>query len=227
MGERNFGTNADYEELRELLTAERMGSYFQASSGDLLGAFALYEWNMTASAAIMHTVGMVEVLVRNALDRNLTAWMERKEPGSDWLDLRALDDRARSDIADARRRASQRNNASTHGKVIAELSLGFWRYLVASRYLTSLWIPAAQGAFPLGSSDAGMRRSQVESSLKSLHFVRNRAAHHEPIHRRDLMKDLRTSTEIAGWISPTARDWILARSTLELTVKSRPRPRLN
>ncbi|MEQ7738059.1 hypothetical protein, partial [Escherichia coli] len=125
MGDRNFGSAREYEELSELLTAERMGSYFQASGGDLLGAFAVYEWNITASAATMHTVGMVEVLVRNALDRQLTTWSASKRPGTDWLDLPVLDDRARKDIAEARRRASQRNGTPTHGKVIAELSLGF------------------------------------------------------------------------------------------------------
>lgn len=221
MGERNFGSAREYEELRELLTAERMGSYFQASAGDLLEAFAVYEWNMTASAATMHTVGMVEVLVRNALDRQLATWSASKRPGTDWLDLPALDDRARKDISEARRRASQRNGTPTHGKVIAELSLGFWRYLVASRYLTALWIPAAQYAFPNGPADPRRRRVLTEESLKSLHFLRNRAAHHEPIHRRDLTKDLRTSAEIAGWISPTARDWVLARSTLTDVMEAR------
>lgn len=38
---------------------------------DVEAAFALYEWNMTASAAVMHTTGMVEVVVRNATDRAL------------------------------------------------------------------------------------------------------------------------------------------------------------
>lgn len=38
MGDRNFGSVGEFEELRELLTVERLGSYFQASSGDLLGA---------------------------------------------------------------------------------------------------------------------------------------------------------------------------------------------
>ena len=222
MGDRNFGSVEEFEELRELLTVERMGSYFQASSGDLLGAFALYEWNMTASAATMHTVGMVEVLVRNALDRQLSAWWRDKHGGGDWLDLPVLDERARKDIAEARRRASQRNGAPTHGKVIAELSLGFWRYLVASRYLTGLWIPAARHAFPYGPADPRHRRIVAEASLRNLHFVRNRAAHHEPLHRRDLTVDLRTSAEIAGWISPTARAWVLARSTLLEVMDTRP-----
>ncbi|MCG7415770.1 hypothetical protein MHK74_14600 [Microbacterium aurum] len=35
-------------------------------------------------------------------------------------------------------------------RVIAELSRGFWRYLVESRYLTSLWVPSTHAAFAHG-----------------------------------------------------------------------------
>lgn len=44
----------DYLSLSQLLTAERLGSYLHWSGGDLQAAFALYEWNMSASAAVMH-----------------------------------------------------------------------------------------------------------------------------------------------------------------------------
>lgn len=154
----NFGNTAQYEQLQELLSVERMTSYYQASNGNVLGAFKLYEWNMDASAAVMHTSGMVEVVLRNALDRSLSAWHESKRPGTDWLDLQVLDMRARQDIAEARQRASRRkrHGGISHGKVVAELSFGFWRYLVASRYLTSLWIPAAQHASPYGPAIHGI-----------------------------------------------------------------------
>lgn len=69
---RNFGHHTQYEQLLDLLTVERMGSYFDAARGDTESAFSLYEWNMEASAAIMSTTGMVELLVRNALDRRLS-----------------------------------------------------------------------------------------------------------------------------------------------------------
>lgn len=48
-------------------------------------------------------------------------------------------------------RATRRGReVEVHGTVIAELSFGFWRYLVASRYLTALWIPGARAAIPHG-----------------------------------------------------------------------------
>lgn len=84
--------------------------------------------------------------------------------------MKVLDERARQDVAEASRRAKQRNDAPSHGKVVAELSFGFRRFLVASRYLTSIWMPAARHAFPHGASDSGQRRINLASSLKSLKY---------------------------------------------------------
>ncbi|MBM7476937.1 hypothetical protein [Curtobacterium herbarum] len=41
------------------------------------GALRLYEWNMRTAASVMELTGMVEVVCRNALDRELEAWSSR------------------------------------------------------------------------------------------------------------------------------------------------------
>lgn len=105
---------------------------------------------------------------------------------------------------------------------MAELTFGFWRYLAASRYLASLWVPATTAAFPLGSTDLRNRRVEVETRLQRLHFVRNRAAHHEPIHRRDLGRDLAAAVELSAWISPDAAAWVTGHSSLRAVIALRP-----
>jgi len=82
----------DYRALSQFLTAERLGSYLHWSGGDLEAAFALYEWNMSASAAVMHTTGIVEVVVRNAMDRALQD-MAKARGWSSWFDRAPLDQR--------------------------------------------------------------------------------------------------------------------------------------
>ena len=212
----------DYVALHELLTAERMGSYFAESKGDLDGAFQLYEWNMAVSAAVMHLTGMVEVVVRNALDKQLQVWAIAQR-GRSWLDLAPLDGRGKADIVKAHERATGFGRfPEVHGKVVAELSLGFWRFLVAKRYLTSLWLPVLAAAFPAGPADLGERRRAVEDRLKRLMEVRNRAAHHEPIHRRDLAADVLAAVEIASWVHPAARSWVSSRSYVAALIATRP-----
>lgn len=162
--------------------------------------------------AVLATSAMVEVIVRNALDVSLQEWADQRRRGRTWLDVAPLDGQGQADVVKARERATRRGRATeVRGKVVAELSFGFWRYLVASRYLTALWIPGAHAAFPNGPADLRVRREQVERRLM---IVRNRAAHHEPIHRRDPARDFRDAVTVAGWVHPQGAVWLRARSDL-------------
>lgn len=216
----------DYNELQRCLTNERLSSYFADTDGSLEHVFELYEWNMAASAAVMEMTSMVEVIVRNALDSALTGWASTRAPGTSWLDLADLDDRGREDVAKARNRATRwRKVPEVHGKVIAELSLGFWRFLVESRYYTSLWVPAAYRAFPHGPEDRRTRQEAVVERMKQLMVVRNRAAHHEPIHRRALDNDLRAATDLSTWVSRDAGAWLAEKNSLRELIARHPAPK--
>lgn len=173
-----------YEAVRDCLTNERLSSYMDSMGHDLEKSFHLYEWNMRASAAILNVASMTEVVVRNAVDRELLVWANDRRSATEWFDIAPLDVHGKKDVNKARERATrQGKDDEVHGKVIAELSLGFWRFLVESRYFTSLWVPAVHRAFPDGPKDLRTRQRAVAKHLKRLHFVRDRAAHHEPIPR--------------------------------------------
>lgn len=209
------GAEPDPAAVAQLITSARLSSYLVTSGGDLGRALALYDWNTRASGAVLSTSAMVEVIVRNSLDRNLQRWADRRRGGIDWLDAAPLDVQGQADVVKARARATRRGrDPELHGKVVAELSFGFWRYLVASRYLTALWIPGVQAAFPHGAADLRRRRSEVERRLHNLMIVRNRAAHHEPIHRRDLARDFADAATLVGWVHPEGAVWLRARSEL-------------
>jgi len=183
----------------------------------------LYEWNTLACAAVIQTVALAEVIARNALDQQLVAWASGQPGNPSWLDVAPLDGRGQADIAEARRRATRGGrNPEIHGKVIAELSFGFWRYLTTSQYFSSLWVPALNSGFPGAQGNAWQRRAQVDQTMDRLGFVRNRAAHHEPIHRRDLMRDFAAAVALCGWVNPDGAAWAQAISTLPGAVNSRP-----
>lgn len=212
----------DYATLRRVLTGERLGSYLAWSHQDLKHAFALYEWNLIASAAVMMTTGMVEVVVRNAMDGAMQD-LAAARGWSSWFDSAPLDARGRADITKARQRATRFGaRPEVHGKVVAELSLGFWRYLAASRYLTTLWTPALYGAFAQGPADKLQCQRRVDRNLQTLLLVRNRAAHHEPIHRRDLGRDLETAIEVTKWVDPRVGEWVRDLSTLAAVIAAKP-----
>lgn len=207
--------------LCELLTPERLSSYFASTRGDAENALALYEWNLSAAAAIVQTTAMVEVIVRNSMDRQLTQWARARNK-SDWLTGIELDKRGQSDLRRASVRARGRGNShASHGKTVAELNFGFWRFLAARRYYTYLWVPALHEAFPHGPTQFRARQESVERALGRLSHLRNRAAHHEPVHERDLMSDLVLASETASWIHPMAGDWITSTSMIHAVNQAR------
>lgn len=130
------------------MTKERLRSYLASCDNDLERALQLYEWNLTASAAIIQTVAMIEVIVRNTLDSQLVAWARRGGPDSWWSTI-PLDHRGRADIIQACDQATNHGHVTlNHGKVVAEPSFGFWRYLTAQHYHTNLWYPRTPCRLP-------------------------------------------------------------------------------
>lgn len=172
--------------MLDLLSRDRMTTYLDACEGQVDEAFSLYQHNLEIAASIQGMTAMVEVVVRNAIDRSLMDLVSTRGSGEDWFDLPVLDIKARADVRTARDRIRRVKKSVEHSRVLAELSFGFWRFLTSKRYLTSLWIPATQYAFPHGHKDARTRQQQVSAALTDMTFIRNRAAHLEPVFRRNL-----------------------------------------
>lgn len=71
--------------------------------------------------------------------------------------------------------------AVSDGKIIAELTLYFWKRLYGPEYDQSLWRTSLKRTFP----DKKLSRANVAIQLERIYQARNRLAHHEPVlHRR-------------------------------------------
>lgn len=217
-------TPAELTVLESRLSAERLGPYRTACGGDLQSALRLYEWNRDMATAFGSTLGDLEVLLRNAMHTELTSWSTVQHNEPQWyLDPgRLLTPEATDEVTKARKRATRDGRAETPGRVVAELTLGFWRYLLASRYERTLWMPCIRHAFP-GLQGRGMRRD-VNDAVRDLHLLRNRIAHHEPIHDRPLAARHTTAMDVAEWICPVSRRWIEGRCRVASLLSTRPCP---
>ena len=205
--------------LEQRLSPERLGPYRAAVGGNLDRAVALYEWNAKVSGALWITLGHVEVLVRNAMHQQLTQWSARTHQEPRWyLDPGGvLISKSRETISEARRRATLNGRRlETPGRVVAELSLGFWRYLLISSYDRSLW-PCLRNAWP----NKRLRR-EVHDPLAELHDLRNRIAHHEPIYNRPLRQLHTKALDLAAWTCPDTAAWIASRSEVLTVLSTRP-----
>lgn len=95
---------ADPARAAVALSTERLVPYLRATNGELDKALRLYEWNLTVSGGLYEALGILEVVLRNALGTLLAA--HHGTLAGHWYDdpLGVLSDLAHEDIAAARRR---------------------------------------------------------------------------------------------------------------------------
>ncbi len=205
--------------LELLLSRERLSTYVAQCSGAFAPAIDLYRWNAEVSAALWQPLGHLEVALRNTVSGCLTARHRRLALPGSWLDDegRALDRRARADIAKARRRVRQKGKRVSDAQTVSELSFGFGRYLVTRRH-TALW-PDLASAF---AHAPDRRRATVEDPLARLHDLRNRIAHHQRIWNRDLVARYEDLLLVAAFLDPGLPTWIAATSCVPRVLAGRP-----
>jgi hypothetical protein len=104
-----------------------------------------------------------------------------------------------------------------HGKLVAELPFGFWWSLLADEYNRLLWQPALRHAF-----DGTVRRRRLHAELDEVRRLRNRIAHHEPIHTRPLEEDLARVLDIARRIGRALGEHLEATTRVSVLIDERP-----
>lgn len=214
--------------IRNRLSEERLRSYEQATAGDVPSALELYRWNGEASAALFELVGLAEVTVRNAMAEQVEAIRAKRGWPTPWYRVgqRVFGPDDIRDIQKAIDRATARGrHAEVQGKVIAELNFGFWRFLTSRRHHTTLWVPGLYLAFPnlAPGGPSASERERVFRRMEDINLLRNRIAHHEPIHRRDLAQDEGRILEFIEWICRDVAVWAGQCSRVSTVISQRPR----
>ncbi|GAA0589900.1 Abi family protein [Caenispirillum bisanense] len=204
------------DDIERSLSPERFARYLNATQGNRKAAVHLYTWNTAVSAAFYGPLQGLEIALRNAMHRHLSAVY-----GTDWYDNPAagLDQGATKQIADAKNKLKGKYTVDAP-HIVASLSFGFWVALLGrggkfdqseskANYEMTLWRPALRAAF---TTEAPLKRRDAHEPLDYLRTLRNRIAHHEPIFERHLEKDHDGILQITGWLSPSSRDWIAHHS---------------
>jgi hypothetical protein len=181
----------------------------------------LYIWNTRISAALYGPLQALEILIRNAFHRELAAvysltWYDNPQV--------PLTPAAAARIAAAKDTLRRAGRPLDPGRIIAELSFGFWERLLSRgprgprNYEMALWRPALHRAFP----NARRPRAGIHRPLPGLRDLRNRIAHHEPIFSRDLTTDYQTILEVIGWMCADTQVWVIHHSDVPAVLADRP-----
>lgn len=209
------------DELARMLSQPRLAKYKQSvPGGKLSAALELYTWNLAVSGAFFESLHFLEVGLRNTMDAALADWASTTLGASDpWYRDTAvpLTSDSRSKVAQAISRSTDKGaRPELPGGVVAELSFGFWWSLLATNYNRSLWQPCLRHAF------ANASRGRLHGELDHLRILRNRIAHHEPVHGRNLERDYVVMLETAERVAPRLSWWIDNTSRVPALLRERP-----
>lgn len=215
-------------DLDRTVSRARLSRYLVATAGDLDSALELYEKNLALSEELFGLLHGLEIAVRNSIhhvlstDIRLQDWYQDGQP-LPFSNVRRLSFTGpmNSMIRDARANAGA---AAPVGKVIAELTFGFWPNMLSSRF-DELWRASLHKAFP----HAHVPRRFVHWRLETIRRLRNRIAHHEPIltSRNEVhtgFVDQPTMTlpavlECVTWISPPTSDWLRTATRYQASIE--------
>ena len=152
-----------------------------------------------------------------ATDRELAAKF-----GHEWFKdagfLALVDGRSHAILLKAQKDAAKhwpKGKALPSGKVIAELTFGFWLQLTDSKLEHKLWVPCLHKAF---APRKAPKRAIFNQQLEKLRQLRNRVAHHEPIFHLDLLDAHHRIFEVGQLLCPTTARVMDQTSTVQRQV---------
>ncbi|WP_417564092.1 hypothetical protein [Microbacterium sp.] len=217
------------------LGGPRLQRLLADTHGDLGLAHELFVWNVRASGAAMEAIHVFELVLRNAIDRELRAWNQAMAGTPDWLITPHVYLRRALNLAEVAKAAQRgRRIAADHGRplchddVLAQMSLGAWRYILPSKANKSkqkLWEVAISNAFPAWPGD--WSAESVVSRVANVHGLRNRVAHLEPLHRYDLRRARRDMRSVCHGIGPDAARFFVQTERLLPIATSNPADKQN
>ena len=120
------------------------------------------------------------VMAQDSAQRAEYAKLNQAEKGA--LDVLAYPNGRPPNTSHLKRARDRRKRISVStGKVVAELTLYFWKRLYGPEYDQTLWRPTLKRTFP----NKKIKRADIATNLEKIYQVRNRLAHHEPVlHKR-------------------------------------------
>jgi hypothetical protein len=198
-------------DLQRVFSQERLDAYRPAGGSDL-DMVVNYFWDIALAEAIVPCLHAAELALRNSIHDAFTAHY-----GTDmWFYQPAvLEPGQLGELSRALGQLSRRRAQPTSGRIVAELTSGFWVAVLSDPYHQRIWQPSSfamlRTVFP--HSDT-LPRQDIQNRFNAIRKLRNRVFHFEAIwDRPHLLREHADIHEAIGWISPTLQQAILAVDT--------------
>jgi hypothetical protein len=169
----------DSKALERIFSPERLQPYLKRHNNNFNLAIYHYRANILISEAFYPLISILEIGLRNGVNNQLI----KKFNGNDWFETKDFIKIASSfqieTISKARNSILQEKKEITSGRIIAELSFGFWTSLFDARYEMTLW-KNLRLVFPACPKIIRQRKN-ISSKLNGIRKLRNRIFHQEAI----------------------------------------------
>lgn len=210
---------ADYtaDGISQALSPHRFAPYLAEAGGDVDAALRLYEWSAQMSSASFEVVAHAEVVMRNAIDRAISAHYNDDARSIPWLlSEPPMDAQASRRVAEVRDRLRPQGRDSRH-QLVAGLSFGFWSGMLGTKY-EELWRSAIRHAFPAGDGT----RKQAAVLIEAVRKFRNRLAHHDSILGVDIPFEVARVHALAALLGEDVAAWLRSLDRTGDVYRDRP-----
>lgn len=197
-------TATELMQIELLLSKDRLTPYTRPTLHDTIKD---YERNTVLCEGLYGVLQGAEIAIRNAVHNVMSHGLSRP----DWYDHIPWDSPEADSISRAKDKLIRGRRVPTPGRVIAELTFGFWVQTTARKYEKVLWVPYVHKAFPAITTD----RRGLSERLNRIRDLRNRIAHHERILHYDLKLEHTRIIETVSWVCPTTARWIDSHNRLK------------
>ncbi|OZG55459.1 Abi-like protein [Bifidobacterium tissieri] len=179
------------------------------------------------ASACMGDIAILEVALRNHMDRQLSLIALEQAGTEDWyMAGPRFDDRTQRQIRETWGHLTiQQKKWHTHGHLVAALTFGFWRKGIAKSF--------PGGRRHAADANAKWTRKYALNIVKTVHALRNRVAHHEPLvngvplpgeNRRITLADaVRACFDLAMILDRNLYSWLMDNSKMKLVLEHKPR----
>lgn len=183
-----------YDKIAEAISKDRLSVYASINNEETINN---YLKNIEVCRAFYPLLHFFEVCLRNAIDKALTQYLK----GKDWFDFLSLDENVINKIDEAKEKIIRRGHPITHGRIVAELSLGFWTSFISKKFSQHQYQGFIfKNAFP--NCPKYMRTPKaMQKRFENFRNLRNRISHCERIiHYKNLSNVRSEILESIKWV---------------------------
>jgi len=193
--------------IDRIISNERLGSYLIHHQADLDKAMLHYKSNILISESFYPLLSVLEIGLRNSIDYQLTKRFNDRHWYENMEFIRIATRFQIDRISDAKSNILSEKKEITPGRIISELSFGFWTSLFDVRFEMTLW-KSLRLTFPNCPKQIRQRKA-MSSKFNSIRKLRNRIFHHEAISWNLSVLDRYKLELIEGieWLDKDLMDW--------------------